>query len=274
MRRRYNLAKSDNFPVTSVAVISDTIVLEDENLSVVFEPTKPSLVTKINLNFSRGNWLSDITATAEIDKYPTIDLCSKIDSADKTEWLLTPQTPLYMVPGDKIFIFARIADSMGNSSSTSSVNSSSSSESSSSSINSSSSQSSSSSLSSINSSSSVSSESSSSVSSESSESSSSSRSSINSSSSISSESSVNSSSSSESSQSSANSLSSLSSSGKTSSSDSSKNSSSSSSFSSSSSLVETTSSQSSTGHFRVTYEIHYLPLYTLSESETEALSNP
>ena len=46
---------------------------------------------------------------------------------------------------------------------------------------------------------------------------------------------------------------------------------SSSSMSSSSTLIKTSSSVSSTGRFRVTYEIHYVPLYVLNSQESDAL---
>lgn len=123
MLRRYNLARSDNFPATGTAVVlSDTIVLEEEDLALTFSPLFPSLVTRINLNFSRGSFLSDIDAMAYISgalPYPAT-LFSELNFGEKNAWILSPQTPLHMLPGDYITLNAKIAESTKSSSSESS----------------------------------------------------------------------------------------------------------------------------------------------------------
>lgn len=122
MRRRYNLSKSDNFPISAVAIVQDTVVLEDSNLSFRFLPNFPSLVTRINLEFSRGNFLSDIevnTYVAGATPHP-VTLFSETNYSDKIAGILSPQTPLYLLDGDYIDVFAKIAESTRSSSSSSS----------------------------------------------------------------------------------------------------------------------------------------------------------
>lgn len=304
MKRRYDLRRSDNYPVTGVLiqalsgtgtidvdlghpVASATItniksywwgatstnlskfnkeyILSSNPVNIIFQPPYTSIVQQIEILFSRHSMtLRDYSVIAHVEG-ETFILASEIDSLNQTIIL---NEPFVIKPSDKIEIFADYAESTKSSSSSSMSSSSDSSESSSSS---SSESSHSSSSESSHSSSSISSSSISSLSSSSSVlvslSSQSSESSKSSESSVSSQSSQSSqSSSSESSLSSSSQSTSSISTSSVSMLSSQSNSSVSVVESESSISSESSASSSSPGEFRATCKIYYIPVNILAET--------